>query len=111
MRSLFLAKINEKDACFRVPQSSYLPQSCAKEKSSGVEIDIMPDEDFKSDISSLKKRPEHDFVRALVKFHPRRVEKLTIKLRKLEQARKHNRNDMEFTKNVKPVATVQNRAT
>ena len=36
--SLFLRKINEKDACFRVPQSSSLPQSCAKEKSSGVEI-------------------------------------------------------------------------
>ena len=36
--SLFLAKTNEKDACFRVPQSSSLPQSCAKEKSSGVEI-------------------------------------------------------------------------
>ena len=37
--SLFLAKTNEKDACLRVPQSSSLPQSCAKEKSSGVEID------------------------------------------------------------------------
>ena len=36
--SLFFAKTNEKDACFRVPQSSSLPQSCAKEKSSGVEI-------------------------------------------------------------------------
>ena len=32
--SLFFAKTNEKDACFRAPQSSYLPQSCAKEKSS-----------------------------------------------------------------------------
>ena len=36
--SLFLAKTNEKDACSRVPQSSSLLQSCAKEKSSGVEI-------------------------------------------------------------------------
>ena len=36
--SLFFAKTNEKDACSRVPQSSSLPQSCAKEKSSGVEI-------------------------------------------------------------------------
>ena len=38
--SLFLAKTNEKDACFRVPPSSSLPQSCAKEKSSGVEMDL-----------------------------------------------------------------------
>ena len=41
--SLFLAKTNEKDACFRVPQSSSLPQSCTKEKSSGVEIGFLRD--------------------------------------------------------------------
>ena len=40
--SLFLAKTNEKDACSRVPQSSSLLQSCAKEKSSGVEIVRLP---------------------------------------------------------------------
>ena len=39
--SLFLAKTNEKDACSRVSQSSSLLQSCAKEKSSGVEIDFL----------------------------------------------------------------------
>ena len=39
--SLFLAKTNEKDACFSVPQSSSPPQSCAKEKSSGVEIALL----------------------------------------------------------------------
>ena len=43
-----------------------------------------------------------------MKFHHRRVEKLTIKLRKLEQAKKHKRNYMDFTKNVKPVTTVLN---
>ena len=36
--SLFRAKTNEKDVCFRVSQSSSLPQSCANEKSFGVEI-------------------------------------------------------------------------
>ena len=36
---LFFPKTNEKDACFRVPQTSPPPQSCAKEKSSGVEIE------------------------------------------------------------------------
>ena len=36
--SLFFAKTNKKDACFGVPQSSSLPQSCAKEKGYGVEI-------------------------------------------------------------------------
>ena len=41
-----------------------------------------------------------------MKFHHRGVEKLTIKLRKLEQARKQKRNDMEIPRNVKPFATV-----
>ena len=36
--SLLFVKTNKKDACFRVPQSSSLPQSCAKEERSGVEI-------------------------------------------------------------------------
>ena len=43
-----------------------------------------------------------------MKFHHRRVEKLTTKLRKLEQARKQKRNEIEFTRNVKPVATDSN---
>ena len=66
----------------------------------------MPDKDFRSDVSVIKKWAEHDFLRALVKFHHRHVEKLTIKLRKLEQDRK-------FTRNVKPVAQkiAQNRVT
>ena len=68
----------------------------------------MPDEDFKSDVSSIKKRAEQDFVGALVKFHHRCVEKLTTKLRKPEQARKQKRNEIEFTRNVKPVATDSN---
>ena len=41
--SLFLAKTNMKEACFRISQSSSLPQSCAKEKSSGVEIGVSPE--------------------------------------------------------------------
>ena len=46
----------------------------------------------------------------LVKFHHRRVEKLTTKIRKLrlEQARKQKRNEIEFTRNVKLVATDSN---
>ena len=37
------SKSNEKDACSRVSQSSSLPQSWAKEKSSGVEIVLGPE--------------------------------------------------------------------
>ena len=34
----FTKTVNEEDACFRVPQRFSLPQSCAKEKSSGAEV-------------------------------------------------------------------------
>ena len=37
---VFFVKTNEKEYCFRVPQISSLPQSRAKEKSSGVEIGV-----------------------------------------------------------------------
>ena len=50
--------------------------TCPKSLRYNVRANIMPDEDFKSDISLIKKRAEHDFVGALVKFHYRRVEKL-----------------------------------
>ena len=39
--SLFFAKTNKKDACFGVPQSSSLPQSCTKKKGSGFEISFV----------------------------------------------------------------------
>ena len=46
-----------------------------------LEKGTLPDKDFRSDVSSIKKRAEHDFVRALVKFHHRHVKKLTVKLK------------------------------
>ena len=61
--------------------------TCPKRLRYNVRANITPDEDFKSDVSSIRKRAEHDFVGALVKFHHRHVERLTTKLRKLEQAK------------------------
>ena len=53
---------------------------------------ITPDEDFKSDIGSIRKKAEHALEGALVKFHHRRIERLTIKIRKLEQAKSRKSN-------------------
>ena len=47
---------------------------------------ITPDEDFKKDINSIRKKAEQALVGALVKFHYRRVDRLTNKYRKIEQA-------------------------
>ena len=47
---------------------------------------ITPDEDFKKDINSIRKKAEQALVGALVKFHYRRVDRLKNKYRNLEQA-------------------------
>ena len=52
----------------------------------------MPDEDFKTEIGSIRKKAEQALVGALVKFHHRRIERLRIKLRKLEQAKSRKSN-------------------
>ncbi|KAK2562533.1 hypothetical protein P5673_014209 [Acropora cervicornis] len=96
-----MEKIDKSKNSIGLLQAHLEKGTCPKSLRYNVRANIMPDEDFKSDISLIKKRAEHDFVGALVKFHHRRVEKLTIKLRKLEQAKKHKRNNMDFTKNVK----------
>lgn len=75
--------------------------TCPKSLSYNVKVNTMPDQDFKSHVSYIKKMEKHVFVGALGKFHHRRIKKLTIKL---EQERKQKRNHMEFTRNVKPVA-------
>ena len=82
--------------------------ACPKSLRYNVKASIMPDEEFKSDVVSIRKRAEHDFVGALVKFHHRRIETLTKKIRKLEQTRNQKRNEKQFTKNVKPLATSPN---
>ena len=41
----------------------------------------MPDEDFKNEIGSIRKKAEQGLIGVLVKFHHRRIERLRIKLR------------------------------
>ena len=52
----------------------------------------MPNEDFKTEIGSIRKKAKQALVGALVKFHHRRIKRLTIKLRKLEQAKSRKSN-------------------
>ena len=52
----------------------------------------MPDEDFKNEKGSIRIKAEQGLVGALVKFHHRRIERLRIKLRKLEQAKSRKSN-------------------
>ena len=60
--------------------------SCPKTLRYNARANITPDEDFKKDINSIRKKAEQALVGAPVKFHYRRVERLKNKYRKLEQA-------------------------
>ena len=60
--------------------------SCPKTLRYNARANITPDEDFKKDINSIRKKAEQALVGALVKFHYRRVDRLKNKYRKIEQA-------------------------
>ena len=60
--------------------------SCPKTLRYNARANITPDEDFKKDINSIRKKAEQALVGALMKFHYRRVDSLKNKYRKLEQA-------------------------
>ena len=66
--------------------------TCPKTLRYNARANITPDEDFKKEIGSIRKKAEQALVGALVKFHHRRMERLTIKLRKLEQAKSRRSN-------------------
>ena len=61
--------------------------TCPKTLRYSVRTNITPNEDFKKEIGSIRKKAEQALVGALMQFHHRRIERLTIKLRKLEQAK------------------------
>ena len=66
--------------------------TCPKTLRYNARANIIPDEDVKTEIGSIRKKAEQALVGALMKFHHRRIERLTIKLRKLEQAMSRKSN-------------------
>jgi len=66
--------------------------TCPKTLRYNVRANITLNEDFKKEIGSIRKKAEQALIGALVKFHHRRIERLTIKLRKLEQAKSRRSN-------------------
>ena len=66
--------------------------TCPKTLRYNVRANITLNEDFKKEIGSIRKKAEQALIGALVKFHHRCIERLTIKLRKLEQAKSRRSN-------------------
>ena len=59
--------------------------TCPKTLRYNARAIITPDEAFKNEIGSIRKKAEQALVGALVKYHHKHAERLTNKLRKLEQ--------------------------
>ena len=81
--------------------------SCPKTLRYNARANIMPDEDFKKDINSIRKKAEQALVGALVKFYYRCVDRLKDKYRKLQQA--HSRRSCQETNQSSRKAPARNR--
>ena len=83
--------------------------SCPKTLRYNARANITPDEDFKKDINSIRKKAEQALVGALVKFHYRCVDRLKNKYSKLEQAQ--SGRSYQGTNQSSRKATARNRNT
>ena len=71
-------KINSSNSSIGFLKNHLEKGTCPKTSRYSAQANITPDEDFKSEISSIRKKAEQALVGALVKFHYRRIERLTI---------------------------------
>ena len=80
-------KIESSTNSISLPNNHLEKGSCPKTLRYNARANITPDEDFKKDINSIRKKAEQAIVGALVKFHYRRVDRLKNKYREIEQAK------------------------
>ena len=73
--------------------------TCPKTLRYGARASIAPNEEFKKEISFIRKNAEKEFLDALTKFHYRRIERYTVSLRKLEQLESRKSTDVTLIKN------------
>ena len=59
---------------------------CARDLRFVAKANITPDEEFKTEINSIKREVVRKFISALTKFHYRRVERNNDKLRRAKSA-------------------------
>ena len=73
--------------------------TCPKTLRYSARVSIVPDEEFKKEISFIRKNAEKKFLDALTKFHYRPIERYTVNLRKLEQLESRKSTDVTLIKN------------
>ena len=86
------AKINGSEESMVKLKAHIKKGACPKSLRYNSRANIAPDEDFKKDISAIRKKAEQAVVGALVRFHQRRVDRLVVKKKRVEQTRSRNKN-------------------
>ncbi|KAL9971793.1 hypothetical protein ACROYT_G018001 [Oculina patagonica] len=76
------AKIQKTEISIRKLTEHLEKKTCPKTLRYSARANIPADEDFKKDIRTVKEKAEQGFIRALTRFHYRRLEKQKIKLNK-----------------------------
>ena len=85
--------------------------TCPRSLRYNARANITADKEFKREVSSIRKKAERQIVTSLVKFHHRRTERLSIKLRKLQQAKSSRKNTVRNVNLAQPptrINSVQN---
>ena len=81
--------------------------TCPRTLRYNAQATIAADEEFKREVSSIRKKAERQIVTSLLKFHQKRPERLSIKLKKLQQA-KSSRKDTAGNANLAQPSTMYN---
>ena len=92
------AKIMKTEISIRKLNEHVEKKTCPKTLRYSARANIPADEDFKKDIKTIREKAEQGFIRALTRFHYRRLEKQKIKLNKDKaKARRLSENGSETT--------------
>ena len=73
--------------------------TCPKTLRYNARANISPDEEFKQDITLIRKNAQQKYLGALIKFHYRRVERNKTKPHRIQQLEQRKSNDVNLARN------------
>lgn len=78
-------KVEKSESSIKKLKAHMEKKTCPKDLRYNVRVNIVPDDEFKSDISHIRREAEQKLIGALTRYHYRRAENNKIKLKQLEQ--------------------------
>ena len=78
-------KVEKSESSIKKLKTHTKKKTCPKDLRYNVRVNIVPDDEFKSDISHIRREAEQKLIGALTRYHYRRAESNKIKLKQLEQ--------------------------